>query len=193
MPNWCNNSLTIWATKEALDKLQEKAKAQQGPSDDSEIVEFSFYPFIKHLIDDPKNISANELIGCKWFPAMNYIERTEGELFLSFDTAWSPTDKATRHIYKWLVNEDPTCSLKHFFEESGAGFCGVLSITEHNGEEYFEGDYAEWDSEDLLNPDNEEQLLALVNKFDLNIDEVKERASKDDTVIFAPKEYLQEV
>lgn len=175
MPNWCSNYLEIHASPEAIDQLLTKAKAPPCP-DSQEIVEFSFLPFVEHLIpenEDAFNTNCN-LIGCKWFPDLNHIDREEDSVLLSFETPWSPSENATRHLASWLQQIDPQCQIIHSYEECGMAFCGILTITA-DGETHDQGDYFEIECNEVGYSDDSD-LEYITEHFEITTGEIRKQA-----------------
>ena len=97
------------------------------------MTEFSFLPFVDHLIPEGYEKTWHEtnhrLLGCKWFPQYIDCQIDDTAITVRFDTAWEPSLHATEHIGSWITDIDPDSRLTHSYNESSSGFCGVMELS----------------------------------------------------------------
>ena len=158
MPHWCQNKLEIKASKEAIAALKTKAKGKSNPLSE-EIEEFSFLPFVDHLIPEDYEKTwhgtNHELLGCKWFPQHADCQVTDTTLTVRFDTPWDPSLRATEHVGSWIATIDPDSVLTHSYNESGCGFCGVMEISS-DGIAHDEGAFFTFERDELTEMTDQE-------------------------------------
>lgn len=149
MPNFCFNEITISGeignVQKLVDKInafletpEEMRKPHQGlfltliglPEDVTEITDDNWYD---------TNLS---WIGTKWdiFPPMN-VDYSEGVLFMSFDTAWTPPSNFCRELAKQY-----DVTVQNVYMEQGNDFCGkeiydINGSVEESEYSYMEGLY----------------------------------------------------
>jgi len=198
MPNWCSNYLTIEASPEAIQALLLKANASENPYSDR-IVEFSFLPFVQHLIpdnykDNSYHLNCDVLIGCKWFPDLNHVDLDgDNHVHLSFETPWGPSILATRHLAAWIHQLDPNARLVHEYEEPGMAFCGLLTI-DSDGEEDLHGECTEVEIGELKSAPAAD-LEYITRTFKITVDELRILAANyselgdEETLYFYPDFY----
>ncbi|MDF1816322.1 MAG: hypothetical protein P1V20_29250 [Verrucomicrobiales bacterium] len=178
MPNWCSNYIEISASKEAVSKLCAAARAPSCPGSKT-TVEFSFLPFVEHLLPDDYENNIGEtnydLIGCKWFPQFNHMDHNGDQLHISFETPWGPSENATRHLAAWLEELDPEFQIIHSYEETGMAFCGLLEI-DKNGERSSHGDRYEIDCAEI-NTDDDIDLECIISTFEISAEEIHKAAA----------------
>lgn len=189
MPNWCSNYIEISASKEAITRLIKTAKAKSEP-DNEEIVEFSFLPFVEHLIgedykDNWYELNREVLLGCKWFPELTHVDFEEQRIEVSFETPWGPSYLATRHLAEWLKKHDPEFSLAHYYEEPGMGFCGIIKI-DADGESELEGERIEIYVEDYDQSDIK-TVASLFHVSEQAIKDIMKNHTEDEWVAFYPQ------
>lgn len=144
MPNWCYNMVTI-----TTDTPKQFAELIQGISNDSE-QPFDFnrvIPMPEELRNTgaPNRENAQEMIakhgfsdwyewscakwGTKWNACdVTFTLNSPTELYLSFNTAWSPPIPVIDKIAELF----PFATIEHKYEEEGMGFYGLRSY--ENGE-----------------------------------------------------------
>lgn len=116
MPNWCNNTLTIYGPKEKIKKLAEAASRGELLETMVPIGEWDYN-------------KAVEAWGTKWDVSeengLEYTEIAENRASLSgwFDTAWGPPVDA----YNTWLKENEDCDLGAYYYEPGMAFCGYWS------------------------------------------------------------------
>ena len=132
MPNYCSNNLTIRADKATIDRLEAafaegKFLAALRPEPDYEEVEvFPTFPEIAGTAPVNKTHAwwdwRVQNWGAKWDVGGedDHMDRvSDTELYLSFDSAWSPPVAA-------LQSRDDIQYVLHYCE-TGCGFCGTAS------------------------------------------------------------------
>lgn len=133
MPNWCENRVTISASKEVIDNIENVITANEGKD----------HVLLEHLapIGEWEYDKAVEKWGTKWDVGIHFHERVDDQtMTLSFDSAWSPPLKAYE---TWLDSQDSTdVSLTAYYWEPGMCFAGYY---ENGIDEYYE-----WDSKESL-------------------------------------------
>lgn len=116
MPNWCNNTVTIYGPIKKIKQLHEAA--QKG-----ELLE-TMAPIGEWDYDNAVNAW-----GTKWDISedngLEYeeIEKDRASLSGWFDTAWGPPLEA----YSTFLNNNEDCDLGGYYYEPGMGFCGAWS------------------------------------------------------------------
>lgn len=135
MPNWCDNSVTLRHSD--ISKLDSLAAALGGERKE----------FLNHLRPNPSgewqyDWSVNNW-GTKWEAGIiDWERRDENEIWVSFDTAWSPPTT----IYDYLVEEG--WIVEAIYHESGMCFAGIYDTDA--GDMYYEYDVTDPDSIDSL-------------------------------------------
>lgn len=138
MPNWCYNMMTI-----KTDTPEQFVELVQGISNNSDQL-FDFdrvIPMPEELRDtnSPNKVNPNELKqkygfadwyewrvfnwGTKWNASdVELTLNSPTELYLSFNTAWSPPTPVVTKIAELF----PFATISHKYEEEGMGFYGLL-------------------------------------------------------------------
>jgi len=194
MPNWCYNHIEINASPDAIKKLIQNAKAPASPQH-KEIVEFSYLPFVKHLLpqnyEDEWYSSYREILGSKWFPDISIFDVDTDSLTLGFDSAWAPTTTGTEHIAQWLRSHTQgEFSIIHSYEEAGMAFCGVLTVSRSGSEEQY-GDMLELYLDDPILQD-EADTDEFLKQIDVSREQLREwiaEAEHEDYLRFIPEFY----
>lgn len=143
MPNWCNNTVTIYGPKEKIKRLADAAEK-------GELLE-AMVPIGEWDYENAVNAW-----GTKWDISdengLEYDEIADDRASLSgwFDTAWGPPVQA----YETFLNENEDCDIGGYYFEPGMMFCGYYS----NGtEEHYEikGDW-KWVEDNIPQAINDE-------------------------------------
>lgn len=180
MPNWCANDLTITGSKESLQAFVKQHIIEK---------EFDFntiIPMPEHQPDTTKpNLFfaegglgmdqrmlygrnnwydwSNENWGTKWNSSDTYYQLSDDELFLTFNTAWSPVVDL---ICK-LAELHPDLEIMYKYIEEGMAFAGEAFYidgqldyeSEYDSEEYLLFAYRRYSDWYLENPESYDHLL----------------------------------
>lgn len=125
MPNWCDNSVTLYhEDKSKIDALEEILKKHSHDYSGPERTEAEGVLF--HLRPRPDAEEDNwyswnvENWGTKWdISPMDWNRDDENTIWMSFDSAWSPPTA----LYEYLVTEEGW-SITAEYQEPGIGFVG---------------------------------------------------------------------
>ena len=126
MPNWCNNIATL-KFKEAEQAKDFYDKVEATKDSQEQIV---FGVLLPRPADQEKNWWEwnNKNWGTKWEPNLDFIELKDSEVFMVFDTAWSPPIYWYEYItQQYDIEVDAT------YLEWGMCFCGIWE----NGDEWY--------------------------------------------------------
>ena len=141
MPNWCDNELWMYGSKEDLEKIKVQVTNEDGEFDFKKIVQIPDHP---HYSDEPlspqdKELWAspfnwynwnNENWGTKWNASESEIGVVEdGTLQVWFQTAWAPALAITKRLSQLY----PDVLFQHEYIEEGDFFCGIYEVK--NGDE----------------------------------------------------------
>ena len=134
MPNWCLNSLRVSGSKRII-KLFVRTNTVVIPhnnnnnnnTDHDYHLELTF----EGIAAIPKSQELNWYAwcysnwGCKWDANDAYVEYEEDDdnMYVNFDTAWGPPDI----WFEKLAKRYPSLELEMRYEESGCGFCGIMT------------------------------------------------------------------
>lgn len=143
MPNWCNNTVTIYGPKAKIKRLADAAAK-------GELLE-TMVPVGEWEYENCVNAW-----GTKWDISdengLEYEEIADDRASLSgwFDTAWGPPIQA----YETFLNENTDCDIGAYYYEPGMAFCGYYS---NGSEEHFDitGDSA-WVAQNIPQAINDE-------------------------------------
>jgi hypothetical protein len=135
MPNHVENDLTITGDKKELERFKQKARGKYPWADsDNETdpkIEMlccnSFIPAPKEAIKDYGKFGYHWCIknwGTKWGCYETELEERDGELFYTFQSAWSPIVP----VVKKMAQVFPKLTFDYRYYEGGMGFHGVLRI-----------------------------------------------------------------
>lgn len=126
MPNWCENSLYIEATKEDIAAI--KAAIAMQDSDEQGLLNY-LCPEPGHAESDESGVLPTwyswrtENWGTKWEVHAQITGETENSLYIHFDSAWSPPIEALQH---WIAESgDRIVDLRYI--EWGMMFCGIFN------------------------------------------------------------------
>ena len=143
MPNWCNNRLVVYGSKEVVEQF-----LTDGINDSDEWTIGTYFPMPEELegTDSPSKETNKELIekygadnwydwqirnyGCKWdceaydTPSTDDINYgvDSGTLDIRFDSPWSPPDTWMKKISE----KYPDLQFTLYFSEPGMGFGGAI-------------------------------------------------------------------
>lgn len=118
MPNWCENTLIVTGSDERVTEFYERAITKIDGT-------ITFALNNLHPCPDETdwyNWRINNW-GTKWECDIFSMNEKEGELIISFSSAWSPPDLWLRYVAE---NIFPDLHFNLTYLESGMGFCGVL-------------------------------------------------------------------
>jgi hypothetical protein len=151
MPNWCDNLVTLrHSDKTKIDALEQELLKEDPrvfnslrtiPADKEE----DWYDW---------NVSN---WGTKWDASVHDWGRDDNEIWISFDSAWSPPTT----LYEFLLDSDWDVSA--YYHEGGMGFCG--KFTTEDGDEYYEYDMSDRSSIEEL-PEDIENYAGLLDYHD---------------------------
>lgn len=138
MPNWCSNDLTIEGNEETISKIVDK-HFRLGQFDILRIDFDSVIPYPEECRDADRQAAEESGIkdaysqqgfkwavdrwGTKWNVSEDmatHSVREDGEVFASFETAWSPPEPVALELSR--LYPDVLVSLK--YKEEGMGFEG---------------------------------------------------------------------
>jgi|SRR3972149_1450363 len=135
MPNWCENTLKVTGSREALDEFKKRAASRHRDGNGhNRRVALSFNRFVRMprklryttSPQDTPNWYDWSLLnwGTKWDLADVRLSRKKDgtELLYEFDTAWSPPTQWLESV----VKKYPSLTFELNFEEPGMGFAGIL-------------------------------------------------------------------
>jgi len=112
MPNWCDNSVTITASKEKIDAIENALNTEEQ----------DFFSAIR-----PRPLTEEENWygwnvnnwGTKWSPSVHDFNReSDDTIWISFDSAWTPPTI----LYEFMHEEG--YDVRAYYLESGMGFVG---------------------------------------------------------------------
>lgn len=140
MPNWCGCELLVTGSKKDLDEFAKKAATKKCPLDFNIFIP---YPENWRKLDkaaekarkkgeynvrDGYNNGGYQWCianwGTKWGPSGVGVVPGEGNLFYTFDTAWSPPNP----VVKKMAELFPSLEFHLTFSEPGMCFHGALDI-----------------------------------------------------------------
>ncbi len=158
MPNWCYNNIEILADKKTIKRMSAMLDAASSKKKDN---------FFESLIGVDENETADSLenggwynhnverYGTKWDISYADIVIDEESMLLNTESAWSPPIEGMR-----ILSTMYDVSIKMYYEEPGADFCGRATIQSGSVHEedytYQEGIYAlegfeEWYDREFVN------------------------------------------
>jgi len=137
MPNHCENDLSVTGDKEKLKCFKEFAKGlnpwadEDGKENSEDRIELlschKFIPAPEEAIKDYGKVGYDWCIknwGTKWGFYKIELQEEDGELFYTFQTAWSPAEPVIKKMAEMFP--ELTFELRYF--EQGMGFNGILRI-----------------------------------------------------------------
>lgn len=125
MPNYCDNSLTIYANNETIEKIRSLVHSEENEFDFNNII-----PMPAHIYDGVLGSEERELYGMNnwydwsnqyWGTKWNSVDACFGDNNFYFQTAWSPASPVVAELARLF----PDAELWFQYEEFGVGFCGV--------------------------------------------------------------------
>jgi hypothetical protein len=149
MPNFCFNEITITGKIENVRNLMDKIDAFLVTTEDQRIPHHGLFMTliglpegITEITDDNWYDTNISWLGTKWdiFPPIN-VDYSEGFLFMTFDTAWTPPSNFCKELAKQY---DVTVQIVYM--EQGNDFCGrevydINGTVEEEEYSYMEGLY----------------------------------------------------
>lgn len=144
MPNYCDNSLTLFNKDKAkIDALEEALNEKNDAGD-------SVAQMFQYLRPNPTGEWdygwSVDNWGTKWEAnIIDWERQDDNTVWVSFDTAWSPPIA----LYQYIAEQG--WDVKAKYNESGVGFCGTYE--NEFGESYYEYDISD---EDDINKIKEE-------------------------------------
>tara|TARA_R110002020_G_scaffold3785_1_gene16819 strand:+ start:177 stop:584 length:408 start_codon:yes stop_codon:yes gene_type:complete len=129
MPNWCENSVSIWAENEK-DIQEFKKKAFKTDKDGAEVFQFNNLIPMPEEIKDTTALSdtpnwydwANENWGTKWDVEAMVSNEDIDSIEIEFETAWCPPQP----VYDYIRTNFPDLTISWFFHEPGMEMAGYL-------------------------------------------------------------------
>jgi hypothetical protein len=170
MPNWCDNYLTIRATKEKIDAIEAVLQNRDGeksllshlyPEPDYDDPEFKVNPTYASKVTPDFGMPSwwdwrVQNWGTKWeIEVRDWNRVSDTEVTLSFDSAWSPPTG----VYNHVADE---YDITAYYHESGMGFCG--KFTSKDGDECYEYDLGDLESIKAL-PSDIEDFANLIEAY----------------------------
>jgi hypothetical protein len=150
MPNWCNNSVRLSASKEKIDALV----AVLEDKDNQQV-----FQHLRPMPDSEKENWYDWNInnwGTKWdMSIIDWDREDDATVWIAFDTAWSPPEA----LYEFLFENE--WYVEAYYHESGMAYCGQWIDGEGD---YFEYSLDDWDSIDCL-PDDIKEFTGLVDYY----------------------------
>lgn len=150
MPNWCDNSLTLTASKEKIDALV----AVLEDKDNQQV--------FQHLRPRPADQEDNwydwniNHWGTKWEMSIIDWDRYDDEtVWISFESAWSPPTS----LYEYLFENE--WHVEAYYHEGGMAYCGQWIDGE---DDYFEYSLDDFDTIDVL-PEELKDFTGLVDYY----------------------------
>ena len=153
MPNWCDNSVTLYSKDkekiDALDKVLTNA-------DDTSV--------FNHLFPRPADQEDNwyewncQNWGTKWdVTPIDWERYDDNKIWISFNSAWSPPIS----LYEYLSENG--WNVEAYYHESGCAFCG--KYTTEDGDAFYEYDYTDRKSLEMI-PEDIDNFTGLLDYHD---------------------------
>jgi hypothetical protein len=129
MPNWCDNSVTLY--NEDVEKVSALAEEMGKENEEGKMIACPF----QHL--RPRPADQEENWGTKWDASIiDWERRDDNEIWISFDSAWAPPIT----LYDYLTENG--WNVEAIYHESGMNFAGQYN----NGiDNYYEYDVSDPD------------------------------------------------
>ena len=149
MPNWCNNTIKVQATKERIDEFEKFLNENDGKD---------WFTFFRPLPEDLLNEGWYEWSinnwGCKWNCDANDWQRIdENTISFWFDSPWGPP----LALYEFMVDEE--FDVRASYHEEGMAFVGEFVDGFDNCYEYEDLDSLDYIPEHLIEDWNLRDLL----------------------------------
>jgi hypothetical protein len=151
MPNWCDNLVTLRHS----DKTKIDALEQELLKEDPRVFN-SLRPIPADKEEDWYDWNVSNW-GTKWDASVHDWGRDDNEIWISFDSAWSPPTT----LYEFLLESGWDVSA--YYHEGGMGYCG--KFTTEDGDEYYEYDMSDRSSIEEL-PEDIENYAGLLDYHD---------------------------
>ena len=154
MPNYCNNSLSIYASRNTLNKIRSFIQSDDNKFDFDKIIPMPDYIYRGNLGSEEQKIYGKnnwydwsyENWGTKWNSLDVECDEFEDSLEYSFYTAWCSCEP----VIKALAAMYPDARIDYSYYESGDCFCGKREYENGEMNYYVNGEYQEiyYDGED---------------------------------------------
>lgn len=149
MPNWCNNTIKVQATKERIDEFEKFLNENDGKEWFTH-----FRPLPEELINDGWYEWSINNWGCKWNCDANDWQRIdENTISFWFDSPWGPP----LALYEFMVDEE--FDVRASYHEEGMAFVGEFVDGFDNCYEYEDLDSLDFIPEHLIEDWNLRDLL----------------------------------
>ena len=149
MPNWCNNTIKVQATKERIDEFEKFLNENDGKE------WFTYFrPLPEELVNEGWYEWSINNWGCKWNCDANDWQRIdENTISFWFDSPWGPP----LALYEFMVDEE--FDVRASYHEEGMAFVGEFVDGFDNCYEYEDLDSLDFIPEHLIEDWNLRDLL----------------------------------
>lgn len=149
MPNWCNNTIKVQATKERIDEFEKFLNENDGKE------WFTYFrPLPEELVNEGWYEWSINNWGCKWNCDANDWQRIdENTISFWFDSPWGPP----LALYEFMVDEE--FDVRASYHEEGMAFVGEFVDGFDNCYEYEDLDSLDYIPEHLIEDWNLRDLL----------------------------------
>ena len=149
MPNWCNNTIKVQATKERIDEFEKFLNENDGKEWFTH-----FRPLPEELVNEGWYEWSINNWGCKWNCDANDWQRIdENTISFWFDSPWGPP----LALYEFMVDEE--FDVRASYHEEGMAFVGEFVDGFDNCYEYEDLDSLDYIPEHLIEDWNLRDLL----------------------------------
>ena len=149
MPNWCNNTIKVQATKERIDEFEKFLNENDGKEWFTH-----FRPLPEELTNEGWYEWSINNWGCKWNCDANDWQRIdENTISFWFDSPWGPP----LALYEFMVDEE--FDVRASYHEEGMAFVGEFVDGFDNCYEYEDLDSLDFIPEHLIEDWNLRDLL----------------------------------
>lgn len=149
MPNWCNNTIKVQATKERIDEFEKFLNENDGKDWFTH-----FRPLPEELTNEGWYEWSINNWGCKWNCDANDWQRIdENTISFWFDSPWGPP----LALYEFMVDEE--FDVRASYHEEGMAFVGEFIDGFDNCYEYEDLDSLDFIPEHLIEDWNLRDLL----------------------------------
>ena len=149
MPNWCNNTIKVQATKERIDEFEKFLNENDGKEWFTH-----FRPLPEELVNEGWYEWSINNWGCKWNCDANDWQRIdENTISFWFDSPWGPP----LALYEFMVDEE--FDVRASYHEEGMAFVGEFIDGFDNCYEYEDLDSLDFIPEHLIEDWNLRDLL----------------------------------
>lgn len=149
MPNWCNNTIKVQATKERIDEFEKFLNENDGKEWFTH-----FRPLPEELTNEGWYEWSINNWGCKWNCDANDWQRIdENTISFWFDSPWGPP----LALYEFMVDEE--FDVRASYHEEGMAFVGEFVDGFDNCYEYEDLDSLDYIPEHLIEDWNLRDLL----------------------------------